>query len=334
MYGNLYSWDGASYTSLNYPNARSEGLTEDSQNRLWSLGEYYSLSYYNDANANWTEVDFIGLGASIRKDPSRDGTVWACSGYQVLRTDGIYNYSKVVDDFPELDPQSDFLTGAVPASGGIAWIGSNKGLFKLDANTNTYQFFSPGNSNIPGENLTPLAYSPDGRLWFTTFGSETSAETGLCWFDGSEFGFFPVEEGGLLHAQIKDMEVREFDGGYELWMSCLSRGVVVLTVVNESVGIEPIALNKPALFMQNYPNPFTDHTSISFSLPADGNVAIDIFDISGRIVKNLTNSVYNAGTSAVAWNGTDNSGNRVNPGIFVCRLISGKESISNRLVVK
>jgi len=334
MYGNLYSWDGASYTSLNYPNARSEGLAEDSQNRLWSLGEYYSLSYYNDANANWTEVDFMGLGASIRKDPSRAGTVWACSGYQVLRTDGIYNYSKVVDDFPELDPQSDFLTGAVPASGGIAWVGSNKGLFKLDANTNTYQFFSPGNSNIPGENLTPLAYSPDGRLWFTTFGSETSTETGLCWFDGSESGFFPVEEGGLLHAQIKDMEVRETDGGYELWMSCLSRGVVVLTVVNESVGIEPVALNKPALFMQNYPNPFTDYTSISFSLPADGNVVIDIFDISGRIVKNLTNSFYNAGTSAVAWNGTDNSGNRVNPGIYVCRLISGKESISTRMVIK
>ncbi|NTW24469.1 MAG: hypothetical protein HGA37_07205, partial [Lentimicrobium sp.] len=204
MFNFLHSWNGSTYNSLNYAHSRSQGLVEDSQNRLWSLGEYYNLSYFNDVNSTWTIVDFIGLGNTIYKDPSRTGTIWACSGYQALRTDGNYNYSKVVDDFPELDPQSDVLSGAVPASGGIAWIGSNKGLFRLDANTNTYQFFSPGNSNIQGESITPLAFTPDGRIWFTTFGSETTTEPGLCWFDGNEFGFFPVEEGGLLHAQIKD----------------------------------------------------------------------------------------------------------------------------------
>ncbi|MHC1774505.1 MAG: two-component regulator propeller domain-containing protein [Lentimicrobium sp.] len=334
MYGYLHSWDGTAYTSLNYPNDRSEGLAEDSQNRLWSLGEYYNLSYFNDAGANWTNVDFMGWGYSLKKDPSRSGTIWACSGYQALRTDGVYNFSKVVDDFPELDPQSDGLSTAVPATAGIAWIGSNRGLFRVDANTNTWQFFSPGNSGIPGESITPLALSPDGRIWFTTFGSENTTETGLGWYDGNEFGFFPVEEGGLLHAQIKDMEVKDIEGGYELWMSCLSRGVVVLTVLTEPVGVESVTVDKPALFLQNYPNPFTDKTSISFSLPADGNLAIDIFDINGRIVRSFTNAFYKAGTSAFVWNGDDNSGNRVSPGIYVCRLISGKESGSVRLVVK
>ena len=52
----------------------------------------------------------------------------------------------------------------------------------------------------------------------------------------------------MLHAQIKDMEVKDIEGGYELWMSCLSRGVVVLTVIIESVGVESVTLNKPVLF--------------------------------------------------------------------------------------
>jgi hypothetical protein len=36
--------------------------------------------------------------------------------------------------------------------------------------------------------------------------------------------------GGLPHAGIKDLEVKLIPGGYELWMSCLSRGIAVLTV--------------------------------------------------------------------------------------------------------
>jgi streptogramin lyase len=334
MYGNLYSWDGNSYSSLNYPHSRSEGLVEDSQNRLWSLGEYFNLSYYNDVTSGWTDVEFLGWGYSIKKDPSRSGTIWACSGYQVLRTDGVYNFSKVVDNFPELDPQSDALSAAIPAPGGIAWVGSNRGLFKIDANTNTYQFYSPDNSGIQGESITPLGFSPDGRIWFTTFGSENVAVTGLGWFDGNEFGFFQAEDGGLPHAQIKDMEIRETAEGYELWMSCLSRGVAVLTVISDPVGIETITESKSSFYIQNYPNPFKENTSISFSLPIDEKVRIDIYDINGRIVKNLTDSHYKPGTSAVIWNGDNNQGSRVKPGIYVCRLFTGSLSGTVRMVVQ
>jgi streptogramin lyase len=232
MFNYLHSWNGSSYSSLNYTDSKSRGLEEDSQGKLWSLGENYGLSYYNDVSQNWSSVPFLGTGQAIRKDPTRPGTIWACSSYEVLRTDGSYNYSRVVDDFPELDPQSDVLSTVVPATAGISWVGSNQGLFRLDANTNTYQFFSPGNSAIPGENITPLAYSPDGILWFTNFSSVNTSQIGLCWFDGTQFGILPVVNGGLPHAQISDMEVKEVPNGYELWMSCLSRGIAVLSVSN------------------------------------------------------------------------------------------------------
>ena len=233
MFNYLHSWTGNSYTSLNYSSARAESVVEDSQNRLWTIGEYYNLSYYNDAVNSWTTVPFIGSGSNIEKDPSRPGTVWACSGYQVLRTDGTYNFSRVVDDFSELDPQSDFLTTVIPVENGFAWVGTNQGLAKVNANTGTYQFYSPSNSQIPGDIISPLAISPDGRLWFANFGSTTTSVYGLCWFDGTNFGIIPQQQtGGLPHAQIYDVEVKNIQGGYELWISCASRGVAVLSVFN------------------------------------------------------------------------------------------------------
>jgi streptogramin lyase len=242
MYNYLHSWNGSSYNNLNYPLDRSEGVVEDSQNRLWSLGEYYNLSYYNDINNNWTVVPFMGWGANIEKDPTRSGTIWACSGYQVLRTDGSYNFSKVVDDFVELDPQSDVLSTVVPISDGFAWVGTNQGLAKINTSNGTYQFYSPSNSQIPGESVSPLAVTPDGRLWFANFGSTTTSIYGLCWFDGTNFGIIPQQQiGGLPHAQIYDLEVKNIQNGYELWISCASRGVAVLTVTGTVVPVELVS---------------------------------------------------------------------------------------------
>jgi streptogramin lyase len=334
MYNYLHSWNGQSYSSLNYPSDRSEGLAEDSQNRLWSLGEYYNLKYFNDITNSWTSVDFIGWGNNIQKDPTRAGTIWACSGFQVLRTDGNYNFSRSVEDFPELDPQSDVLTTLVPAPDGIAWVGSNKGLIKLDANNNSYQFLSPGNSGIQGEDITPLGYSSDGRIWYTNFQSVDTTRIGLCWFDGTQFGIFPVEAGGLPHAQIPDMEIKVLQDGYELWMSCLSRGIAVLHVITDPVGI---AQNQPlenSMQFNNYPNPLTSRTTLSFSLVNSGPVSITIFDISGQVTRDLVNAAYNSGSSHVDWDGHDNQGSRVIPGIYTCRLVAGKYSKSILIMVQ
>ncbi|MFZ4523254.1 MAG: FlgD immunoglobulin-like domain containing protein [Bacteroidales bacterium] len=334
MFNNLHSWNGSSYSSLNYGSSKSRGLAEDTQGRLWSLGENQGVSWYNDASQVWSSVPFSGTGNGIRKDPTKPGTVWACSGYEVLRTDGIYHYSKVVDDFQELNPQSDVLTTVIPAPDGISWVGSNKGLFKLNANNNTYQFFSPANSAIQGENITPLAYSPDGLVWFTNFSSTDTTRIGLCWFDGTQFGVFPVEAGGLPHAQIPDMEVKVTPNGYELWMSCLSRGIAVLNVITSPVGITQPPVSEPGLLLKNFPNPVSGSTILSFSLIHAGLINLTIYDINGKPVRELARTFCKSGSSEIEWNGCDYQGNRVCSGIYTCQLIQGNYSKSVLIVVQ
>ncbi len=232
VFGYLHTWNGSSFSSLNYTHHRSAGIVEDSQNRLWSLGEYYNLKYCS--GNNWVSVSFDGWGSRIVKDPTRPGTIWASSGVQVLRTDGTYQFSRYNTDFQQLDPQSDQFTTVAAAPDGIAWVGSNKGLFRINAGNGSYQFYSPSNSNIPGNLVSPLATTSDGRVWFTNFGS--TGDQGLGWFDGIQFGFFPQQQtGGLPHAQIYDIEVKYIEHGYELWISCASRGIAVLSVIDDVI---------------------------------------------------------------------------------------------------
>jgi hypothetical protein len=56
---------------------------------------------------------------------------------------------------------------------------------------------------------------------------------------------------------------------------------------------------------QNYPNPFNPSTKINYDLPADGKVAIKLFDMSGKEVASLVNEVKTAGYHTVNFNASN-----------------------------
>ena len=75
----------------------------------------------------------------------------------------------------------------------------------------------------------------------------------------------------------------------------------------------------------NYPNPFNPTTNISFSIPMQTDVRINIYNIMGQLVTNVTNEQLNAGTYSMQWNGTDQSGNMLPSGLYFYELEAGNE---------
>ena len=69
-----------------------------------------------------------------------------------------------------------------------------------------------------------------------------------------------------------------------------------------------------------YPNPFSSVVSIAFSLPADGNVKIIIYDITGREVALLNDQSVVSGFRTWLWDGLNNAGQRVEQGIYFCMV--------------
>ena len=71
---------------------------------------------------------------------------------------------------------------------------------------------------------------------------------------------------------------------------------------------------------QNYPNPFNPVTTIDYILPENGLVNITIFDMMGREVNTLLNSLQTAGYKSFQWNATNNQGDAVSAGIYLYRI--------------
>ncbi len=94
---------------------------------------------------------------------------------------------------------------------------------------------------------------------------------------------------------------------------------------NALLGIINVSYEVPSKFelTQNYPNPFNPTTKFKFSIPKAGNVKIIIYDITGKEVIQLVNSVLTPATYTVDWNSTNSAGNQVSSGAYFYRIVAG-----------
>ncbi|MGQ9603472.1 MAG: C1 family peptidase [bacterium] len=70
------------------------------------------------------------------------------------------------------------------------------------------------------------------------------------------------------------------------------------------------------------PNPMTGSAKVKYSIPIDTHVNVAVYDVQGRMVRNLVDQVQKAGSYEVNWNGFDGSGKAVSPGVYFVRLES------------
>jgi hypothetical protein len=72
--------------------------------------------------------------------------------------------------------------------------------------------------------------------------------------------------------------------------------------------------------MQNHPNPFNPTTTITFDVAVAGDVRIEIYDVSGTLVRTLVNGSQGVGRHVATWDGRDGTGNQVHTGVYFCRM--------------
>ena len=75
----------------------------------------------------------------------------------------------------------------------------------------------------------------------------------------------------------------------------------------------------------NYPNPFNPTTTISFTLPTKLDVGLNIYNVMGQLVANVSKGRLDAGTYNVQWNGRDHNGNNLPSGLYFYELDGGKQ---------
>ena len=79
------------------------------------------------------------------------------------------------------------------------------------------------------------------------------------------------------------------------------------------------------------PNPAQIRTAFQFSIPTAGATQLRIYDSGGRSVRVLLNAPLSAGRYAASWDGRDDAGRRVAPGVYFYELRWGSERLSRQL---
>ena len=94
---------------------------------------------------------------------------------------------------------------------------------------------------------------------------------------------------------------------------------------------EDIILND--YMIENYPNPFNPATQITYALPEADLVSINIYDITGRMVKSLVNTSKDAGYHSLRWDATNNIGEGVSAGMYIYTIQAGEYRATKKMVL-
>jgi hypothetical protein len=101
-----------------------------------------------------------------------------------------------------------------------------------------------------------------------------------------------------------------------------------------SSGIEENKMFQASSFtLHVFPNPAKSLSVIRYSIPVKANVSLQLFDISGRLVKTLTNQEKNVGNYSFIWNGTDDNDQKVSEGVYFCILKTDKKTLKQKFLI-
>jgi len=124
----------------------------------------------------------------------------------------------------------------------------------------------------------------------------------------------PIYGEGVM--EMKEVNISDFYGN--MLNTTISKGTVLP---------QKFALH------QNYPNPFNATTQISYELPENAHVKIEIFNIMGQKVVTLLDDEEVAGVHNVEWNGRDQNDNDVASGIYLYRMTTDNSSIEKKMIL-
>ncbi len=150
--------------------------------------------------------------------------------------------------------------------------------------------------------------SPDSLVYFMLCDNNTADLLGESYYAGHSFDYDP--ETGEMSELENDL----------YWNALL----------NIEIGVDPGQEPEVATtyLNQNFPNPVTSNTNISFNLKANSDVKISVYNIKGQLVETLVDNKMEKGPHTLTWNNKSLSN-----GIYFLRLETKETTITKKMVI-
>ncbi len=96
--------------------------------------------------------------------------------------------------------------------------------------------------------------------------------------------------------------------------------------------VQPSLPEKYAL-RQSYPNPFNSRAAIRYTIPHRSEISVRIYNVSGQLLRTLTDALQGPGDYTVFWDGKDAHGRDVTTGVYFYRLDAEQYSQTKKMLL-
>jgi len=189
----------------------------------------------------------------------------------------------------------------------------------------TWESIGEGLPDIPGWSVVTDPILPNNIYFGNEFGIFVSIDGGENWEPFME-GLIDAAFAMDLKISVSNRKLRVATHGNGAWERPLIETTVSIGNDLDS-GIKEVKLT-------NWPNPFKNQTSIRYHLNKNSKVNLAIYDISGKLLAELINSNQSAGVQELVWNASDGKGNKLQPGIYICKLTIDNQHYSRKLHIR
>ncbi|HCA41659.1 MAG TPA: hypothetical protein DEP28_00235 [Bacteroidetes bacterium] len=295
-------------TSWNSLNINENVSTVSAKNGRMFAGVHEKIYRSTNEGINWSISD---LNSSIFTLLDTNGIVLAGT------SNGIF-YSTNTGNSWQLSNLNGIYIRQLYFKDGIIYAGGNQsGLYKSTDMGNNWTFLG-GGLHVHGiESINNNLFIGTGN------GVSRSTNGGVNWISINE---------GFTGSNIQVWELYIFEN--YLFAGLLGRGIW-RRPLSEIVGVESISSVIPEKYSlsQNYPNPFNPVTKIRFNIPSVANnskteVLLDVYDVSGKLVKQLYKGQLSGGEYEFEFDGTG-----LNSGVYFYRLQSENFSETRKMVL-
>ena len=185
-----------------------------------------------------------------------------------------------------------------------------------------------GTGNGPSVRWANIIPVPGGTVYlvgtsvglFATTSLDTTSTDGTVW----------VQQGAAnIGAAVVDMiDYRATDGLVVVATHSSGMYSTHITSLASVVTVPQTTAGKFDLNFTNYPNPFTDMTTIQFNLKEKTRVTLNVYDEHGRLVTTLANEELEAGDKKYSFRR-----NLLSSGIYYCTLSAGGQTETRKLML-
>jgi hypothetical protein len=303
--GNSYITGGSATIKYNssgiqqwIANISGNRITLDNQNYVYTVGmqsgSYRTVKYNNSGVQQWAQI-FSGSTSY-----ARPYGIAVDNNYNVYITGYFYNGNA----------WDDYATIKYNASGNQQWVNIYNGTANsydeayslcLDDSANVY--ITGKSTESSGNEFSTIKYNTNGiQQWILNYSG-----------------------GGVEVIVDKNRNIFVTGGSAQ----SLNSGITIK--YSQPIGIKKFVGNFPDHYFleQNYPNPYNPNTNIKYQLPKQCFVMLDVYDILGRKVANLVNSLQNPGEYSYSFDAL-----KLASGVYIYIINAGDFTATKKMILQ